>query len=304
MIRGAAAGSRDVGTAGEFTVATSHGDAVVALDRAAEPGFTLALTHGAAGGVDAADLIAARDAALALGGTVARVIQAYRVRGGRAPGSAARQDESWIEVMAALPALVAGGQAGAGPPRPGPASDPGRPEQRCTARLPHRGRGRGRRGNRPGLPAPSAGSSRTLAPQRTACGGRRCARGERQRDPFGIPDAADVARLVVLAGEGHALSQESGRGGPRRSRPGFARGCQAAGEGCDKSAGCDRPSGCDRPLGVAGWWQHQVCGPVRSYHMTVWQQFARVIEQHNPVAEQAPTLLGVRGQSTSRLAVR
>jgi len=212
MIRGAAAGSRDVGTAGEFTVATSHGDAVMVLDRAAEPGFLLALTHGAAGGVDAADLIAARDAALALGGTVARVIQAYRLRGGRAPGSAARQDESWIEVMAALRALVAGGQAGAGPPQPG-----------------RRGRDlaliQGGRSNGARLAcrtAAAAGADAVIAlafplhppghPERSrrsellaACADVLAVSGS--RDPFGIPDAADVARLVVLAGEGHALSK-------------------------------------------------------------------------------------------------
>ena len=30
------------------------------------------------------------------------------------------------------------------------------------------------------------------------------------RDPFGVPDAADADRLVVLAGETHALSRQPG----------------------------------------------------------------------------------------------
>ena len=50
----------------------------------------------------APDLRAARDAALRLGGAVALITQPYRVRGARAPGSAARQDEAWQEIIASL----------------------------------------------------------------------------------------------------------------------------------------------------------------------------------------------------------
>ena len=66
------------------------------------PSFLLALTHGAGGGVDTPDLLAVRDAALRLGGVVARIIQPYRVRGARAPGSVARQDAAWVEIIPAL----------------------------------------------------------------------------------------------------------------------------------------------------------------------------------------------------------
>ena len=69
------------------------------------PSFLVALTHGAGGGVDAPDLLAVRDAALRLGGVVARITQPYRVRGARAPGSVARQDAAWVEVITALRAL-------------------------------------------------------------------------------------------------------------------------------------------------------------------------------------------------------
>ncbi len=233
MIRGAAAGSRNAGTpgevtagevtagevtAGEVTVATSHGDAAVVLDRAAEPAFVLALTHGAAGGVYAADLLAVRDAALALGGTVARVIQAYRVRGARAPGSAARQDESWIEVMAALPALVAGPRANAAPEpggRHGPAEPPGRD-------LPLIQGGRSNGARVACRTAAAAGAHAVIAlafplhppgrPERSRrsellAAGADVLAVSGSRDPFGIPDAADVTRLVVLAGEGHPLSK-------------------------------------------------------------------------------------------------
>ena len=70
--------------------------------RAPGPRFLLALTHGAGGSVSAPDLLAARDAALTAGGAVALVTQPYQVKGARAPGSAARQDEAWCEIIAAL----------------------------------------------------------------------------------------------------------------------------------------------------------------------------------------------------------
>jgi uncharacterized protein len=86
-------------------VATSHGPARAELTlpgAPVTPSFLLALTHGAGGTVTAPDLQAARDAALRLGGAVALITQPYRVRGARAPGSAARQDEAWQEIIASL----------------------------------------------------------------------------------------------------------------------------------------------------------------------------------------------------------
>src|SRR6202012_4470987 len=59
----------------------------------------MALTHGAGGTTSAADLHAARDAAVQLGGGVALITQPYRVRGARAPGATERQDEAGIEVI-------------------------------------------------------------------------------------------------------------------------------------------------------------------------------------------------------------
>ena len=66
-------------------IATEAGPARVELDRVAGPRFLLVLTHGSGGGVDSADLLAARQAGLDLGACVARVVQPYRVRGARAP---------------------------------------------------------------------------------------------------------------------------------------------------------------------------------------------------------------------------
>src|SRR6516165_10804031 len=82
--------------------------AEVDLPAAGEPAFLLVLTHGAAGNPGSPDLLAVAEAALGLGGVVARVTQPYRVKGRRAPGSPDRQDAAWAEVTAALRELVPG----------------------------------------------------------------------------------------------------------------------------------------------------------------------------------------------------
>ena len=181
---------------GELTVATSHGDALVLLDRAPEPAFLLALTHGAGGGVDAPDLVATRDAALALGGTVARVIQPYRVRGSRAPGSAARQDADWIEVVAALrrpdagTALIQGGRSNGARLACRTASAVGADAVIALAFPLHP----------PGHPERSRrGELLAAGVDVLAVSG--------SRDPFGIPDPADAGQVAVLEGEGHALAK-------------------------------------------------------------------------------------------------
>jgi predicted alpha/beta-hydrolase family hydrolase len=60
------------------------------------------LGHGAGGGVDAPDLLAARRAALEGECAVARVLQPYRMAGRRAPAPAAQLDVAWLAVAAAL----------------------------------------------------------------------------------------------------------------------------------------------------------------------------------------------------------
>src|SRR5690349_4411483 len=77
--------------------------------------------HGAGGGIEAPDLIAARDAALEVGFTVALVEQPYRVAGRRSPAPAKRLDEAWITVvemlreaeLGELPLVVGGRSLGA-----------------------------------------------------------------------------------------------------------------------------------------------------------------------------------------------
>ena len=100
-----------------FDVATPHGAAQVALDRpAGDPAALLVLGHGASGGVDAADLVAVRDAMVAAGVAVARGTQPYRVAGRRVPPAPAVLDEAFTALVAAarkrVPgALVVGGRS-------------------------------------------------------------------------------------------------------------------------------------------------------------------------------------------------
>jgi predicted alpha/beta-hydrolase family hydrolase len=99
-------------------VATPHGPARVYLDPVPDPRAALVLGHGAGGGVEARDLLAARGAALDERIAVARVEQPYRVAGRRAPPRAPQLDSCWSAVvehlaghdLAGLP-LVAGGRS-------------------------------------------------------------------------------------------------------------------------------------------------------------------------------------------------
>jgi predicted alpha/beta-hydrolase family hydrolase len=101
-----------------LSVETEQGEARAHLHPAAEPKAALVLGHGAGGGVTAPDLVAATEAALSLGVTVALVEQPYRVAGRRSPPPVQRLDAAWTEVvghlrageLAGLP-LVAGGRS-------------------------------------------------------------------------------------------------------------------------------------------------------------------------------------------------
>jgi uncharacterized protein len=99
---------------------TPHGRARAHL-RAAPgdaPVAALVLGHGAAGGVEAPDLVAATQAAHDVGVTVALVEQPYRVAGRRSAAPAGQLDVAWSAVLgqlwrgplAGLP-LVAGGRS-------------------------------------------------------------------------------------------------------------------------------------------------------------------------------------------------
>ena len=227
---------------GPVVIRTGQGEAHVLIDRpgiepgstaggAPRPRFLLALTHGSGGGVETADLLAVRDAALALGGAVARIVQPYLVRGARSPGSVARQDAAWISVLAAVREMagtdVRGERAGHGPAGRGGAD-----------RIPlvQGGRSNGARVACRTAGQTGAGAVIALAfplhppgrPERSRRDELRTATAagadvlvvNGSRDPFGVPGQADAggpagaegtagsARIVVLDGEGHQLSRD------------------------------------------------------------------------------------------------
>jgi predicted alpha/beta-hydrolase family hydrolase len=102
-------------------VDTPHGLARAHVHRPGGARGALVLGHGAGGGVEAPDLVTARDAALAEGLTAVLVEQPYRVAGRRSPPPAAHLDAAWIavvtelraRVLKLLPAIVGGRSLGA-----------------------------------------------------------------------------------------------------------------------------------------------------------------------------------------------
>jgi hypothetical protein len=180
-------------------IATEGGAALAELDGGgAAARFLLVLTHGAGGSAGAPDLLAARDAARALGGLVARVTQPYRVRGARAPGSPVRQDAAWAEVVTALREL-----APAVPLIQGGRSNGARVACRTAGAV----------GARAVIalafplcpPGRSPAVSRAAELRAAREGGARVLVVNGDRDPFGIPGAQDADRVVVVPGETHAL---------------------------------------------------------------------------------------------------
>jgi uncharacterized protein len=100
---------------------TPHGPARAHLHSAEEPRAALVLGHGAAGGVQAPDLVAATEAALSEEITVALIEQPYRVAGRRSPARAPQLDAAWVAVvehlrageLTGLPLIVGGRSMGA-----------------------------------------------------------------------------------------------------------------------------------------------------------------------------------------------
>jgi predicted alpha/beta-hydrolase family hydrolase len=183
---------------GSDGIETSRGPAGVQVDLpVGEPAGLLVLGHGAGGDVDAPDLVALRDAAVAAGLAVARVTQPYRLAGRRAPAPAGHLDEAWLAVVRVLlarypsgPALIVGGRSSgarvacrtagllgaAGVVALAfPLHPPGRPERSRAPELDT------------GLP--------TLV-----------VNGD--RDPFGVPPASPGVQVEVRPGERHDLRRD------------------------------------------------------------------------------------------------
>jgi uncharacterized protein len=180
-------------------IITGSGRALAEIDAAGREAFLLVLTHGAGGGTGSKDILAARRAGFEAGAVVVRVTQPYRVRGARAPGSAPRQDEAWLEIISALRAaypglpLIQGGRSNGA---------------RVACRT-------ARQAGAAGVIAlafPLHPPGKADDPNRSRAGELRSAgvpvlviNGD--RDPFGIPDEADADKLIVLPGETHSLSR-------------------------------------------------------------------------------------------------
>jgi hypothetical protein len=99
-------------------IETPRGLARAHLEPADEPRAALVLGHGAGGGLQAPDLVAATEAAVDENVSVALVEQPYRVAGRRSPPGPAILDEAWTAVVEALRAgeleglpLIAGGRS-------------------------------------------------------------------------------------------------------------------------------------------------------------------------------------------------
>jgi len=167
---------------------------VVVDEPAGRPRFLVALTHGAGGTPDTRDVLAVRDAARGLGAVTALVTQPYRVRGGRAPGSAVRQDAAWVELVAALNGrglpLVQGGRSNGARVVCRTARQTGAVGVIALAYPLH--------------PPGQLGKSRD---EELRAAGTRVLVLNGDRDPFGIPEPDDATRVVVLPGETHALSK-------------------------------------------------------------------------------------------------
>jgi predicted alpha/beta-hydrolase family hydrolase len=177
-----------------FSIDTPRGPAGIRItDPAGPPVSQLVLGHGAGGDVDAPDLTAVHDAAVAAGARVALVTQPYRVAGRRAPAPATHLDEAWTAVVtqlaAGLPLILGGRSSGARvacrtAEQLGaagvlalafPLHPPGKPERSRAAELPGR------------------------IPTLVVNG---------DRDPFGVPEPGGAVEVAVRPGAVHDLRRD------------------------------------------------------------------------------------------------
>ncbi len=180
-------------------IMTTSGPAQVVLERPDRPGFLLVLTHGAGGTPDTRDVLAVRDAAQALGAVTALVTQPYRVRGARAPGSAEKQDAAWAELVGVLRLQTAGDA-------PLPLVQCGRSNgARVACRTARRVGAAGVIALAFPLHPPGQPDKSRDAELRGAGTSVLVINGA--RDPFGVPEADETTKVVILPEETHALSK-------------------------------------------------------------------------------------------------
>jgi len=172
-------------------IETPHGPARAHVRPADDPRGLLVLGHGAGGGVQARDLVAAAGAALAESFSVVLVEQPYRVAGRKSPAPAAQLDAAWtavIEHLAPTGVLITGGRSSGARVACRTAAATGAAGVLCLAFPVHP----------PGRPEKSrldeldGVSVPVLVVQGTS-------------DPFGMPPAAPERTLVTVPGN-HSLT--------------------------------------------------------------------------------------------------
>jgi predicted alpha/beta-hydrolase family hydrolase len=191
-------------------IATPHGPARAHLRHAPRPRAALLIGHGAGGSIEAPDLLAAVDAALAANVSVARIEQPYRAAGRRSAPPAPKLDEAWLAVHAAL-------TVGAGAPLAG---------------LPLLSGGRSSGARVACRTAAATGVIGVLClafplhpPQRKTDAARKTRLPELEavpvpvlvvggdRDPFGLPPSSPTRTVVTIAGN-HSLKSGIAEVGP------------------------------------------------------------------------------------------
>jgi hypothetical protein len=181
---------------------TPAGQASVVLHCAQEGRAALLLGHGAGGGIEAPDLVAATRAATTAGVHVGLVEQPYRMLGRRAPAPARQLDAAWLAVaeelgdrqFAELP-MVFGGRSSGARVACRTCADGQAVAVLCLA-FPVHPPGRPDRSRQPELDAVEVP---TLIVQ-----------GE--HDPFGRPEPAHHRELVLLAGDHNLKADVEGVG--------------------------------------------------------------------------------------------
>jgi hypothetical protein len=179
-------------------VDTPHGRAGVHLHPVDRPRGALVLGHGAGGGVDAPDLVAATEAANDADFTAAIVEQPYRVAGRRSPPQARQLDAAWTAVLEHLQAhelrglpLVVGGRSLGGRVACRTAAAIGAVGVLCLAFPLQPPRGTAPPSRLPELDA-------VTLPMLVVQG---------ERDPFGMPPPSATRTVVQVAGD-HGLKKD------------------------------------------------------------------------------------------------
>jgi predicted alpha/beta-hydrolase family hydrolase len=203
-------------------VSTPRGDARIEVHQAkGKARALLALGHGAGGDVDAPDITAVRDAAVAAGVTVVLITQPYRVAGRRAPAPAGQLDEAWLAALSHLPGMLPAALVRPSRSRSVPAESP---ELGALLKVPLivGGRSSGARvACRTALASGAAGVINLAFPLHPP-GKPERSRDEELRecgvpalvingdsDPFGVPEPGPGVDLVIIPGARHDLRKDT-----------------------------------------------------------------------------------------------